>query len=135
MKQKLNVAIQASNQKILHEDCLSCGEHINHPLCPQCIAKGFKKWIKKFPKEQSQIQRDVKKFLRGHKKFNEHSQTCVACGQNSAYLCPYCFTEYLYQKSKEAGLGVRALTEFLFIFNFDFKHNGYSQELEAYGGY
>ena len=134
MKQKSNVAIQAYHN-FIHEDCLSCGAHINHPLCPDCIYKGFKKWIEKFPKEQSDIRRQIKKFLKGHRHLEGKSQSCVACGKNTTHTCPYCFTEYLYQKSKEAGLGVRALAEFLFIFNFDFEHNGYSQELEAYGGY
>ena len=130
----MNVAIQAYNNEI-HEDCLSCGYNINHPLCPSCLAKGFKQWISRFPKDEARLREQVNEFLRSHKKFNGHSKRCSACGKNDTHLCPYCFTEYLYKISKEAGLGVRALSEFLFIFNFDFEHNGYSRELEAFGGY
>ena len=135
MKTKTNVAIQASNSKIIHEDCLSCGYNIDHPLCPECIAKGFKQWLKRFPKDEENIRKKVNKFLRAHRYYDGQSKKCASCGKQNVHICPYCFTDYLYKISKEAGLGVRALSEFLFIFNFDFEHNGYSRELEAFGGY
>jgi len=134
MKQKMNVAIQAYNNGI-HEDCLSCGYNIEHPLCPECIYKGFKQWLKRFPKDEEKIRKQVNKFLRAHRHLNGSSKKCASCGKQNVHICPYCFTEYLYKITKEAGLGVRALSEFLFIFNFDFEHNGYSRELEAFGGY
>jgi len=134
MKKKMNVAIQASNNEI-HEDCLSCGYNINHPLCPECIAKGFKQWLLRFPKDEEKIIKQVNKFLAAHRHIDGNAKKCSACGKQNTYLCPYCFTEYLYKLAKEAGLGVQALSEFLFIFNFDFEHNGYSRELEAFGGY
>jgi hypothetical protein len=66
---------------------------------------------------------------------NGSSTACVHCGRNSVHICPYCFTEHLYNLIKETGAEVRALTEFLFIFNFDFRHSGYSDELQTMGGY
>ncbi len=135
MKQKMNVAIQAYNSKKIHEDCLSCGYNIVHPLCPECIAKGFKQWLLRFPKDEADLRKKVNKFLKTHKDTDGHSKKCASCGKQNVHTCPYCFTEYLYGITKEAGLGVRALSEFLFIFNFDFEHNGYSRELEAFGGY
>lgn len=134
MKPKIYVAIQAPNQN-LHEDCLSCGRNIQHPLCPECIAKGFNQWLRRFPKDSNKIQGKVNDFLKLHKNFDGNANKCASCGKNNTHLCPYCFTEYLYELVKEAGLGVRALTEFLFIFNFDFEREGYYRELEAYGGY
>lgn len=131
----MNVAIQASNKNYTHEDCLSCGYNINDPLCPECLAKGFRQWLKRFPKDEEQIKKKLNKFLGVHRHFDGTSKRCASCGKNNTHLCPYCFTEYLYKISKEAGLGVQALSEFLFIFNFDFEHNGYSRELEAFGGY
>ena len=147
MKTKFNVAIQTSNKneisaqskdyisKEINEDCLSCGYNIVHPICPSCIAKGFKQWILRFPKDEQQLRIKVDHFLKAHRYFDGYSKKCASCGKNNTHLCPYCFTEYLYNIIKEAGLGIRALSEFLFIFNFDFEHKGYSQELEAYGGY
>jgi len=135
MKQEQNVAIPTLVYQKIYGSCLSCGENIVHPLCPECIAEGFKEWITKFPKEEAILKKRVDRFLQGHRFVEGDSKRCVACGKNRTHICPYCFTEYLYQITKEAGLGVRALSEFLFIFNFDFKHTGYSQELETYGGY
>lgn len=135
MKHEIYVAIKASNFKKIYEDCLSCGENIKHPLCPDCIAKGFRQWIRRFSQDESKIKIKLDKFLTAHKYLEGKSKKCVACGKNNTYICPYCFTEYLYKIVKEEGLGVRAMSEFLFIFNFDFEHEGYSRELEVYGGY
>ena len=143
----MNVAKQAYNlEKEQNNDCLSCGENINHPLCPNCLAKGFHKWLKHFPRDEDPIfettrkqdKKAIKSKLRAFMKHHNHSdgksKECVAC-KGPVHICPKCFTEHLYNLVKEAGIGTRALTEFLFIFNFDFEHDGYSQELEAYGGY
>ena len=129
-----------------HNDCLSCGENINHPICPNCIAKAFHQWLKRFPREddpifettrvedQKIIKSKLRVFMKHHNLGEGNSVNCVSCN-NSVHVCPKCFTEHLYKLVREAGLGVKALTEFLFIFNFDFEHNGSSYELEALGGY
>jgi len=136
MNSRKNVAITACHlEKEHHEDCLSCGEHIDHPLCPECIAKGFKQWLKRFPSEGQALREKVDEFLHQHKHLNGKSMKCASCGKHRTHICPYCFTDYLYKEVKEAGLGVRALVEFLFIFNFDFEHKGYARELDAMGGY
>jgi len=147
MNSKTNVAKQAYNLEKekacpsqydyigegTNNDCLSCGEDINHPICPNCIAKAFNQWTKKFP-EHHELKGKLNIFMKHHNHNTGESKTCVSCNKN-VHICPKCFTEHLYELIKETGLGVRAMTEFLFIFNFDFEHNGYSQELEAYGGY
>ena len=149
MKQKIYVAIKTFNSKKtacpnqskeyicegIHEDCLSCGKNIEHPLCPDCIAEGFKQWIQRFPQDKTKIQTRLDKFLKAHRYLDGKSKRCVACGKNNTHICPYCFTEYLHKIINEAGLGIRAMSEFLSIFNFDFDHNRYSKELEIYGGY
>ncbi len=135
MKRKRNVAIQAYNtEKEINNNCLSCGEDIRHPICPICITEAFLQWIEKFP-EQREIKDKLNTFIRQHNTISGKSKTCVSCGENRTNVCPYCFTKYLYKLIKEAGVGVKAMSEFLFVFNFDFTHKGYSQELEAYGGY
>ncbi|MBT7101978.1 hypothetical protein HN935_00525 [archaeon] len=149
MKTKFNVAVQTYNlEKVAHpnlfgenicegevnNNCISCNENITHPLCPNCISKAFNQWTKKFP-EHHELKGKLNIFMRHHNHIKGKSTTCVVCNKNDVHVCPYCFTEHLYKLVKEAGLGVRAMTEFLFIFNFDFEHKGYSQELEAFGGY
>ena len=142
MKQKLNVAIQTYNlekervcpnpSKLdicegIHNDCLSCGENIQHPLCPNCIAKAFDQWIQKFP-EHKKIKGELNTFMKHHNHIKGKSNSRVTCN-GDVHICPYCFTNYLYKLIKEAGMGVRAMSEFLFLFNFDFNHKGYSKEL------
>jgi len=141
MKTKRYVAKQAYNfEKEVHGDCLSCGKDIVHPICPCCITKGFGEWMKW--KEGSELgvgslvnlKNKLDVFVKGHRSIKGESKKCVSCGKN-VHVCPYCFTEYLYKLIKEAGVGVRLMSEFLFLFNFDFEHKGYYQELEAYGGW
>lgn len=122
-------------EKEIHPDCLSCGKLIKHPLCPKCISKGYKQWMEKFSGEEKELNEKLDYFLEGHRKFNGKSTRCVSCGKKRTHLCPYCFTKFLHKITKEAGAGVRLLSEFLFIFNFDFEHTGYSRELETLGGY
>jgi hypothetical protein len=134
MKNKRSVVKQTySFEKEIYNDCISCGNDITHPLCPSCLSKAFSSWTKNFPEHKS-ITKKLNAFMKHHKKINAKSKPCVAC-QKPVHICPLCFTTYLHSLVKEAGLGVRATTQFLFVFNFDFEHNGYSKELELYGGY
>ena len=153
MKRKKNVAIQTysicrlkakqtksrrrtkseANWMPQHPDCLSCGSNIKHPICPNCIAEAFNEWLKKFP-ENHDIKHRLNIFMHQHSHIKGNSKKCVHCNKN-VHVCPYCFTDYLRKLIKETDLGTQAITEFLFIFNFDFEHKGYSKELEAYGGY
>lgn len=118
-----------------HPYCLSCGEVITHPLCQECIARSFFSWISMDHREQRSILRNLPKFRMFDGVMGLSYPRCISCWKKRVYVCPYCFTSHLYKIIKEAGGGVRMLTEFLFIFNFDFEHKGYYQDLEALGGY
>lgn len=135
MKQKRNVAKQTCNLETehIHNDCIDCGKDITHPLCPNCLAKAFHIWLKNFP-EAKQLKSKLRPLMKHHNHTKAKSKPCVACGQ-PVHICPKCFTTHLYNLVKEAGLSIQATSQFLFIFNFDFEHDSYSQELEAYGGY
>ena len=132
MKPKNNVAIPTHNIIENHHDCISCANVIVNPLCPHCISRGFSEWIKSHPELQKETSKKLRHFI--HKSEKTIGEQCAVCG-NKVYLCVYCFTDYLYQLIKEAGAGPTVLTEFLFMFNFDFKKVGYIHELEALGGY
>jgi hypothetical protein len=132
MKNEMNVAVQTYNREN-HEKCLSCGEEINHPICPNCLSKGFNEWIIGYPRLHKETSNKLSHFL--NKTSHLKGKTCIKCGYRKIHTCPYCFTEYLYKLIKEAGAGITTLSEFLFLFNFDFERKGYSRELEAFGGY
>ncbi|MCH7850829.1 MAG: hypothetical protein IH845_04265 [Nanoarchaeota archaeon] len=136
----LNATIQAlpfenESHPYPHQECLSCSNFIKDPICPKCIFRGFRQWLQIIPKEEETIKEKVNYFLERNKHLEKCSVTCISCNKNSTHTCPYCFTDFLYKVTKEAGAGVRHLTQFLFLFNFDFEHKGYSHDLEAYGGY
>ena len=135
MNNKIDVAKQTYLFEKEHNDCLSCGEDITHPLCPACISKAFIQWLEKFPNDYWEVKYKVDIYLRHHNLIQGKSKSCITCKTHKTHVCPYCFTEHLYNLIKEAGLGVRAMTEFLFMFNFDFEHKGYSKDLEILGNY
>ena len=131
-----NATIQASPfEKEINSCCLSCSNPINHPLCPGCISVGFLEWLQRAPHIEEEVRYKVVHFVNSTKHLEKNSSLCVSCNRNSTHTCPHCSTDFLYSVTKEAGAGVRHLTEFLFLFNFDFKHQGYSHDLEAFGGY
>ena len=134
MKNKKNVAKQTYNlEKEIHNDCLSCGTNINHPLCPNCISKTFHIWTKKF-KEHKILKSKLNPLMRHHNKMQPNSKPCIAC-HAPTHICPFCFTTHLYNLIKETNLSTEAQAQFLFIFNFDLNHKSYYKELEALGGY
>ena len=135
MGQKSDVAKQAYYFEKEHNDCLSCGEDITHPICPECLSRAFLQWIKKFDKDVVKTEEKIKAFLRYHKLILGKSKTCVSCKKPKTHICPNCFSKYLRELVKEAHLGFNAMAEFLFIFNFDFKENSFQDELETFGGY
>jgi len=122
--------VQAPAQK--HIFCLNCSEIIFNPICPECIAKEFSRWIESYP-EMKKARLMANKFAEKGKIFNGISQTCITCGNNNAYLCPYCFTEYLFGILKNVKADAKILSEFLLLFNFDFEHSGYYKEGEELG--
>ncbi|MFH1452136.1 MAG: hypothetical protein ABIF88_03105 [archaeon] len=124
-----------SFEKELHSNCIFCDKKITNPLCPECIAKGFRQWIRQFTDEEKIIKTKLECFLKEIRHFEGRSISCVACHKKTTHLCPYCFTNFLYKIAKDANLGASILSEFLFIFDFDFNHDGYSEDLEEMGGY
>jgi hypothetical protein len=58
---------------------------------------------------------------------------CVSCGKPRATLCPYCFTNFVFNQLKKENVNRQILREFLQFFNYDFEHTGYSEEAEKLG--
>ena len=58
---------------------------------------------------------------------------CIICKKQRAFLCPYCFTEYVLDLLKKLKISKIILQEFLQFFNYDFEHTGYYKEAEKLG--
>jgi hypothetical protein len=141
MRTKLNAVVQAlgiNYYDLIRDEfaeCLECSRPIYNPVCPQCVFDEFISWLDNYPKlrNKRKITQEVVQFLRAHRTFNGHSGKCVACNKNNAYLCPYCFTAYLFGLVKQNSVDRVLLGEFLILFNFDYSHNGYYKEGEKLG--
>ena len=65
-------------------------------------------------------------------RFNDYT-TCVSCMKPITFMCPYCFTERIYNQLKKSGAEKKILMDFLEMFNFDLEHTGYSRDMEKFG--
>lgn len=116
----------------MHRFCLECREEIFNPLCPICLAGEIKVWMRNKPQIVKRgIKEELNKIL-VFAKFNDYP-SCVVCTKNKVFMCPYCFTERIYNNLKQARIQKKILMDFLEAFNFDFEHNGYSKDMEKFG--
>ncbi len=118
-------------QYLCDATCMECKEAIFNPICPHCLSEEILSWIE--TKEDSRLKQKVKKKLEEVIKLSKTSSgkltMCITCNARTAFLCPYCFTELVYEKLKEMRLKKALIMEFLQIFNYDFEHTGYSREI------
>src|SRR3989344_2460395 len=105
-----------SSKKEVQEDCLSCGESIVHPLCPCCVSKGFRQWVKNLPeKESKKILKRLNRFHKDHIYYDGKSKRCVSCNEFKTYLCPYCFTSFLHEVLKIYGVPIFLSRQYITI--------------------
>jgi hypothetical protein len=141
MIKKMNASVQALNFCKIHENhfdclgCIECGRPIPDPACPQCITDEFISWMDNYGKlkNKKKMIKEISKFIGTHKDLMGHSETCIECGKENAFICPYCFTTYLWGILKKNRPDKKLLEEFLVLFNFDHGHKGYWKEGERLG--
>jgi hypothetical protein len=79
------------------------------------------------------VKGEIKKILEVNK---EHNYTkCILCKRKDVFLCPYCFTERIYNRLKNARINSKILSNFLTLFNFDLEHTGYSKDIQNTDGF
>ncbi len=112
--------------------CLECNEPIFNPICHECLSKEIREWIRGYKrnKKLKKIEKEVKKFIQENKKYGKNKTKCIKCCKKNVFICPYCFTELIYKKLKQLKIKKSLLSEFLVLFNFDFEHTGYYNDLE-----
>ena len=133
MEWEIDVGFPATGIERETSYCILCDENIKNPLCPNCIAKGFKQWIQKLPGPVEKfLRRRTDAFLMSYRILGEDSLTCVSCGKQSTPICPDCFIDYLYENCLEAGLSVSNLREFLLMFDFNFSSKKSPQNFWVY---
>ena len=115
-------------------ECLECNEPISNPLCPVCLTKQVEVWLSSYPSDiQNKIIGDISGYVKKTNNLVENKVRCVVCNKKEASLCPYCFTNYVFNLLKRLKVHRTILKEFLMFFNFDFGHTGYSKDAERLG--
>lgn len=116
-------------------ECLDCHEPTSNPLCPACLTMQIEAWLSSYPDRNitNNILERIKNYVEKTNNLAGSSTRCVSCGKSRASLCPYCFTNYVFNLLKNMKVNRIILKEFLQFFNYDFEHVGYSKEAEKLG--
>ena len=62
--------------------------------------------------------------------FGDGGVSCALCRTHQTEICPYCFTEKIYNFVVQFGIDKKTVQEFLTHFNYDFDHTGYEKDAE-----
>lgn len=116
-------------------ECQQCSEPITNPLCHDCLGNHIIKWLSFYPSAKKKLLPKIKKYIREVNNTALGAVNCVACKNKKAALCPYCFTEEIFNMLKREKTNKMIIMDFLCIFNFDLKHGGYIAEAAKEGLY
>ncbi len=104
-------------------DCIVCQEPIINPICPDCLSEQLKVWLSTYSDLSKRVMPKIQEYLNEiHFKEDafQNLTTCVSCRNKKAAICPYCFTEFVFNLLKKLDVDKRILLEYLRFFNFDF---------------
>jgi len=121
---------QGVEQELL---CSICSEAVTNPLCPSCLTREIEAWLTMYPNLRSELMPRLRHYLSRIKYAIENSNACIKCNDKKASVCPYCFTEFVFNELKKINANKMVLKEFLQFFNFDFEHTSYYEEGEKLG--
>jgi len=106
-------------------DCNQCGEPITNPICHSCLGEQVFGWLSLYPNIKKKIAPTLKKYIRELNNSAVSGINCVSCKNKKAALCPYCFTEEIFNMLKRKSVDKMVIMDYLSTFNFDLKHEGY----------
>lgn len=114
--------------------CDMCSEAVTNPICPYCLTVEIEAWLTFYPTLKKQILPRIHNYLnRISNRITNYGTQCIKCGENRAFVCPYCFTWYVFRELRKINANKVILKEFFEFFNFDHGHTGYSKEAEELG--
>jgi hypothetical protein len=114
--------------------CDICNMAVTNPLCPTCLAIEIEAWLTMYPDLRRSLLPKLKKFIEFTEDNSQVESTqCIKCGETTASICPYCFTNQVLIELKRLEVSKIVLREFFEFFNFDMDHTGYSAEAEELG--
>jgi len=111
--------------------CDICSEAVTNPICPFCLATEINAWLTLYPNLKKELLPKINKYLQKiNNKITNYGTQCIKCKNKRAYVCPYCFTEFVFNELKKINSNKIILKEFFDFFNFDLHHTGYTKEFE-----
>lgn len=114
--------------------CDMCNEAITNPICHFCLAEQIEVWLTHYPQLKKEILPKINNYLKKTlNRITTYGTECIKCKKNRASVCPYCFTEYVFDKLQEINTSKLILREFVEFFNFDLEFKGYYKEFEQLG--
>ena len=116
-------------------DCVQCSEPITNPICHDCLSNEILKWMNFYPSVKKKMASGVKGYTKEVHNLELGGVNCSACKSKKAALCPYCFTEGIFNMLKKKSIDKMIIMDFLSTFNFDLKHEGYIQDAISEGLY
>jgi len=89
--------------------------------------------VDSLPKFEKRVATKHKRYIHKCDEKSTESTRCIKCGNKTASVCPYCFTDKVLEELKKLEVNKIILREFFEFFNYDFEHTGYSKEAEELG--
>jgi hypothetical protein len=129
-KKLLSPDFERDTLQTSYEDysCAQCLEPITNPLCHECLGNQVHCWLGLYPSIKKKMQPQLKKYVVDVNNNVLQGIKCASCRKKQAALCPYCFSEGIFNMLKKNRVDRMVIMDFLSTFNFDLKHEGYIRE-------
>lgn len=110
-------------------NCVGCDQQITNPLSPERLAEQMKTWLAETkPNLIKALEDKTEEFLPMH----IGEDRCVVTGKRMD-VCPYCYTEHIFNWLVSLKLDSSILAEFMTFFHFDEGKLGYYRRAEHMG--
>lgn len=99
------------------------GNILDKKICHDCLSKEISEWLNLYPAVKKKILSKINSYV-AEVKDNTLPEVCSACKKENIALCPYCFSEGIFNLLKKNKMDVMVIMDYLSTFNFDSKHEG-----------
>ena len=113
--------------------CDVCSVTVTNPICPTCLSTEVEAWLTLYPNLRKELMPKLASYLYKLDTKVIDSTQCIKCGNNTASICPYCFTNHVFKELKCLNVSKQIMKEYFEFFNFDLEHVGYCKEAEKLG--
>jgi len=114
--------------------CDMCSETVTNPICPECLAIEVQAWLTLYPDLEKTLVPRIKNYLINvDDRMPLEGTTCIKCTKNNAFVCTFCFTNYILRELSTLESNEIIIKEFLQFFNFDFEDGEFSQLAKELG--